>query len=157
MDKKKVIESAIAALERELREVSDNIQHLHATANNAPSPMESWSDSTRRERQSMALDMETARAALQNTILFLQNRNIGEVMKAAENGSLIKVQEGNTSQLYFLVPFGGGKIIDADGIACMVISSESKIGSSLIGKKAHDVVSVVLPGGARTMSIESIA
>ncbi len=157
MNKQDIISNVIEMLGGDLAEVEANIGNLHATANNAPGAMESWSDSTRRERQSMASDMEVTKTALHNAILFLKNLQPGDSFLRIAPGSLIETEQDGAAQWYFMVPFGGGKNIVSSETTVKTITPDSKIGSALQGGKPGDSIAVSLPAGEKHISIVNIS
>ena len=157
MDKNFVVRKTIELLEQDLQSVETNIQNLHATANNAPSPMESWSDSTRRERQSMASDMENTKNALHQAILLLKNLDASLKLNTIQPGALVTINDGGKESLYLVVPFGGGKTIMNEDISVKTITVDSKIGAALMGKKQGDKTVIALSAGEKSISILNVS
>ena len=57
-------------------------------------------------------------------------------------GSLMRLELGSRSALYFLVPQGGGLILAVDGEPVQVITDQSPLGSALLGRHMGDSVEV---------------
>lgn len=152
MDKERIVQKIITILEKEEKDIEEDILKLHATANNAPSPMESWSDSTRRERQSMASSMEITKLSFHQAILFLKNLDVKMKCEMVELGAIIQTDE----TVYCMIPFGGGKTFEYDGVAYKTITPDSKLGIGLMGKRKGETAHISLPVGERTVYIGEI-
>lgn len=67
--------------------------------------------------------------------------------------SLVRLKTGNVETLCFLVPQGGGLILEVNGTPVQVVTPYSPLGEAIMGKKMGDKISVELRGSIRVYEI----
>lgn len=71
-------------------------------------------------------------------------------------GSIVLLDDGEVSKHYFISPFGGGNQISLDGADILVISQESPIAASILGKEIDEEVAINIAGKDKILFIEKI-
>jgi len=69
--------------------------------------------------------------------------------------SLVCLKTGAIETLCFLVPQGGGLILDIDGTPVQVVTPNSPLGDELLGKKVGDKIKIKIRDGFREYEILS--
>jgi transcription elongation GreA/GreB family factor len=68
-------------------------------------------------------------------------------------GGLVELDFKGTRALYFLVPTGGGLVMQVAGRAVQVITPQSPLGEVLLGRKQGDEIQVPVGSGTRNYTI----
>ena len=66
-------------------------------------------------------------------------------------GSLVTVEENESTRCYFMAPHGGGVALDRGKV--VVVTPRSPLGQALLGKQVGDECEVVLQGAKRALQI----
>jgi transcription elongation GreA/GreB family factor len=74
--------------------------------------------------------------------------------EAAGAGALVSVDEGETTQLFWIAPHGGGARLDGGDVH--VVTPRSPVGRALIGKRIGDVCEIAVAGKTRELTIAAI-
>ncbi len=69
--------------------------------------------------------------------------------------SLVRLKTGQVETMCFLVPQGGGLILEVDGTPVQVVTPHSPLGDQLLGKKAGDTIRIPMREGFREYQILS--
>lgn len=83
---------------------------------------------------------------------FLPAREFGPEDVIVPSG-LVELEFNGTRALYFIVPTGGGLIMQIGGRPVQVITPQSPLGEVLLGRKQGDAVNVPVGSGTRTYTI----
>ena len=75
---------------------------------------------------------------------------------AADLGALVEVELDRTRSLYFIGPRNGGLEITVDGKEITVITPQSPLGQTLMGKKAGQTWTNKIGGRATKCAIRSL-
>jgi transcription elongation GreA/GreB family factor len=141
--KHELLSLVIAELEKQKRELEAHAEETHRYATEAPSPMESNSDKTRFEMNSLHGNMVEVIMGYERTLKSLDGFVFPEEGSVVGFGSLVDVsnEHGATSTI-FLLPAVRNVTVKYDGTTCVAISPETPLGGALIGKREGDEVLV---------------
>lgn len=85
---------------------------------------------------------------------FLPRREYGSSDEIVPS-SLVRLKTGGVETMCFLVPQGGGLILEVDGTPVQVVTPHSPLGDELLGKKAGDKIKIKMREGFREYEILS--
>ncbi len=156
MDKHSVTQKVIELLEQKVQDIERSIQQAIQDAREAPSAMESWSDSSRSEKQRLAANFEQDKIELSDVMKFIKTIDSNHPHTIIQNGSLIQTQENETTIWYFIIPARGGDRIAIDNETLIALSPDSLIGKGFMDKKQNDTVKFKALKGIRTITIKEI-
>ena len=71
----------------------------------------------------------------------------------AAMGALLEVSRGGASTWYFLAPAAGGLEIELDGATILVLTPQSPLGRTLLGRRAADTVALPPRGSGRIVRV----
>jgi|GEM_PF-2299421 len=128
-------------------------------AMNASHAMQSRYDTFREEAEALSGGHERMMAEfmeLRKVLMGIKDECL-EVRDRILAGALVTL-EGDEDFVvrYFLIPGGGGKIVNANGVDYVCVNPVTPIGRELIGKQVGDEVSVLTQGQARSLEIVEI-
>lgn len=73
-------------------------------------------------------------------------------------GALVGVVvDGEEERMLFLVPYGGGTVLDVAGVTVTVVTPSSPVGAALVGKVVGDEFEQSARGKLREWSVEAVA
>ncbi|MFA6352924.1 MAG: GreA/GreB family elongation factor [Candidatus Paceibacterota bacterium] len=157
MDKSEIIKKIISELEKRLEPLDEEIKDNHEFAIKAPGAMESHSDTSKFQFSRLAANLQSDYDKISESIKLLKKIDINKKSNRIEEGSIIKIKEGDKILFNILLPSVGGGIIVSDGdIQITSISASSPLGKELIGKKEEDEVEIKLPSGIKSFTILEI-
>jgi transcription elongation GreA/GreB family factor len=145
LDKRRILDAAIAKLEAELAVLVRAAEAAHEAATHEESKPEDQHD-TRGLEASYLAGAQAARAAeLQRQIAMfrgLPDRALAPDAPIAV-GALVEIKndEGRQS-IYLLVAQGGGLAVTLDGRTIQVITPQAPVGEALLGRRAGESVEV---------------
>jgi len=155
MDSKRhgLLSLVIAELEKQKRELEAHAEETHRHATEAPSPMESNSDKTRFEMNSLHGNMVEVIMGYERALASLATFEIPEKGSAVGLGSLVDISnERGARSTVFLLPAVRNVTVKHEGAVYVAISPETPLGGALIGKREGENIAV----NGRTISIHSI-
>jgi transcription elongation GreA/GreB family factor len=153
MDKTEIINKIKEILKTKLNDLNQAVKEARESAKQAPSAMESHSDTSRFQFSQLADNLEEISKKVQKVI--------DEISKTKSNseiiseGSLVKIEKNGQNIFYFLSSMSLEDSFLIDGSEFRVISTETPIAKSLFEKKAGDLVEInLLRGGYKIKVIE---
>ena len=130
MNKREIIEKTIQKLEDLLKEQNFRMEKIERDRVEAPSFMQSASDTTRSEKQKEGDDYRLKIENTKDSIEYFQNTDLKD--------KFIKIEdEDNNIKNYLMVEKGGGIILREESL--MTISAETPIFKCLENKKVGDI------------------
>ncbi|MFA6495394.1 MAG: hypothetical protein WC246_02750 [Candidatus Paceibacterota bacterium] len=160
VNKNYLIDAVVVALEKERADNEESLKQTRQTAMDAPSAMQSHSDTTRSQMEHLAENFERFIAeknfAIENLKAFKKEISAsGDEIKV---GSLVGVTEGtNMRHFYFILPFGGGvAVVDKEGRSVVVLSASAPLARALLGKKSGTETTTSTRGNIRVLHITSV-
>ena len=160
LNKNALIDVILVTLEKEKADNEESLKQTRQAAMDAPSAMQSHSDTTRSQMEHLAENFERfiaqKKAAIENLGTF--KKEIPTSGDGIKIGSLIEVaDEKNTRHFYFILPFGGGvTVTDKEGRSIVVLSASASLGRALLGKKSGNNVTMSMGGKTRALRIISV-
>lgn len=156
MNKEIVIQKVVELLKQRVQGIERSIQQALQDAREAPSAMESHSDTSRSEKQRLAANFEQDKTKLAHVMKFVRTIDSSRALATVQNGSLIQAQENETITWYFMIPAQGGDHLTINNEVLITLSPDSLIGKSFMGKKQNDTVKFQSPKEIRTITIKQI-
>ncbi len=151
MDKKKIIQTLIEALESDLEKATNAAIESAESATHEESRSEGKYDTRGLETSYLANGQARHAIELRDSLAALQNFTV-QTFSGTDPialGALVTLLSSHGRETYFLAPgIGGIEIPDDDHSTITVISSKSPIGSELIGSKTGDRIRA---GGGKTI------
>ena len=144
MNKQKIVESFIAILESDLKQIEEIIKNAKEEATHEESKPENEYDTRAIEsgylvkaQSKRVLDAKEALAAFKHTEL----KSFTDKSKIQAT-ALIEVDHNGKTLWFFYMPAGGGYSATIEGKKIQVITPSSPLGESLLGLTSGDVASV---------------
>ena len=159
MDKKAVIAGIIGELENQKIEMEKGLVSTRQAAKESPSAMESHSDTTRNQMQTIAASIERAVKEKETAIAMLKKySDSGEKINTVKDGTVVEIEgERNEKKIYIVVPEGGaGAMINLNGAAITSITLKTPLGAALANKKAGETAILKNASGERKLKILGI-
>ena len=72
-------------------------------------------------------------------------------------GALLELDQGGTTEFYFIGPTAGGTEVEMDGTEILIITPESPLGSQLMGLEAGQKSTLNLAGRKQKVQVISVA
>lgn len=149
MNTQNIIRDAVRILESDLKKSEGLLAQTNVSINEAPSAMQSGSDTTRYQLAAVAKNqdqmMDKLRVAIRKLQSFL-SRPQKVPSDVVEEGSAVCVQVDDVSKHYIVLPcddVGGIEIQEGDE-TFLLLSSNSPMSTSLKGKKIGDSFSLTI-------------
>jgi hypothetical protein len=157
MDKQRLLQSVYDALTRDLKNTEQSIGKTMQAAIEAPSAMESHSDTTKFQMSTVANVMQGSYATKQQGLLALETLMANPpYISRIGSYALVEVRDDQgCDERYFLLPAGGGGMYEIDGEEVIVLSDRAPLASALIGHVKGDIVTVKIQK-ARRLTIISV-
>lgn len=142
MDKKKIFQAVFQALEEELRRQLKGQAMAAEGATHAEAKAETKWDTCGLEQsylaRGLANQIEELAVQFENLRSFVPRDYSGLPIGI---GALIETETDGYKDLFFLLECGGGTEVEVDGREITVITPESPVGGSLVGKSEGDAYS----------------
>lgn len=155
INKQKVIDWAIQVLRNEILKIQSIRDSEHDALKDSPSAMQSWSDTTRSQKEDIVFEMDQQLTNKKRTLHVLESLKV-EHHKKIQLGSLVKLTADKQTSYFFILPGIIGDKFDVDGINIEIISPTSIVARSLMGHKINDVVHVKIPTGISVLHVDDI-
>ncbi|MCL4404162.1 GreA/GreB family elongation factor [Patescibacteria group bacterium] len=158
-NKTDLIEKVIESLERDKASAEAGLASAREGAKEAPSAMESHSDTTRSQMQHLAENLEKDIQEKESGIMALGDfkTSVGPAKGDVSVGSVVSItDEAERRFIYFILPAGGGTKVETDGASITVLSSTAPLAQALIGKRAGETVSFSAGAKVRMLKIIGI-
>lgn len=141
MDKPFILSCVIEALRSEAERIEMSAAGTQREATEAPSPMESYSDKTKFEMQTMTGALRQASERIRRAITTLEGFTCPPAGGRIAAGTLAVTEEtGQNHKWYFMLPEGAGITIPQGKETIIVITPQTPLGAALMGKRAGDAV-----------------
>lgn len=156
MDKEEIIKLAVDELSLKINSIDKFIEKAEKEKQEAPSAMQSWSDTSRFQAGAMVEEMEKEKGRLLKHLNFLETLP-AENKKKVELGSLVEVKdlENGKASFYFVSLFADAKIKYRSQTISFV-SKDSPIIKLLLNKKINDKIKIEIGSNIREVEIKSI-
>jgi transcription elongation GreA/GreB family factor len=155
LKKKVLLEKAIANLQEEINSLEETSKNEHELMKEAPSAMQSHSDTTRSQKEALLLGYAKKIEKKQNSLAALKSLKI-EHHEYVTVGSLVKIYEEEKTDYFFLIPGSSGSILEMDGKKITILSPKSVIAQKLFDCEEGEIIKVQVPKGMREFEIISI-
>jgi len=160
MNKEAAIKGIIKELERQRLELENGLKSAKRDAKESPSAMESHSDTTRNQMQTLAANIERTIKEKEMAILSL-NKFLNSSEKQSDTAkefALVEIEnESGEKRFYAIVPEGGaGATIDEGGVPITSITLKTPLGIALTNKKIGETAIIQNKSGNRTIKILNI-
>jgi transcription elongation GreA/GreB family factor len=158
MDKQQVINAFLKKL-REMRATALlSYESYRKASADAPGAMQSHSDTSKFQSGVLADGtMEQINQIDENIAFLSRAKNSNSGISDVQILALVRIQEGDRSYPYLVVPEGvGGQEIEAEGEKIKTVSIDSPLGKALIHRKVDDVVDLAVRSGKRNLKILTI-
>jgi transcription elongation GreA/GreB family factor len=158
-DKVRVREALIRALERSIETMAQAAKSSREGAVHEDSRAEGDKDMRATEQsylaRGQAMRVEELAEQLQRLQVFALARF--EPDMAIAPGALVLADVDDTPRLLFVVPHGGGSVLQVDDTVVTVVTPSSPVGQALLGKFVGDEFEIVAGARTRQWTIEAIA
>lgn len=158
IDKRTLLESIIAQLDRELELYGQSARAAHAEATHEQSKAENKYDTRGLEASYLAHGQskqaaETEHARQQFTSLAIRGFTAGEPI---DLGALVELELAKERSWYFIGPRAGGMEVEQNGTSILIITPQSPLGSQLLGRKEGDKLKIKVGGRQEAYRIASV-
>lgn len=159
IDKRAVIAAAIAQLEEELRFLVAQAEATREAATHEEAKPENDKDTRGLEQSYLARGQaqrveETGEAITRLRFMELPRFGPDDPIGA---GALIEVEiDDDAAQLWMMVPVGGGRMVESNGVEIRLITPASPVGRALVGKLEGDETEVQVAKKKRTYTILAV-
>ncbi len=152
MDKKDILKKFIEGLEKEVRNLKKSIGMIHKAGVEAPSAMESHSDTTKSQMQNLEAKTNEDLFSKERELETLRHFTLNDSFEKIEIGSLFEVEEEGKQSTFFFLKSGAGIKVGE----CRVITPRAPLGRAFLGKKKGEKVIIEPPAGRREYTITNI-
>jgi len=135
--KKKLLKQVIDLLEHDLTTLRRAAAETHKESTAEENKAESKYDTRGLEASYLAEAQAGQVAALEEGLRKLKTLTLTEEDDSVTPGSIV-ILSGDEEYQYFLLPAGGGMLLEYEGEDLTVVTPESPIGSMIIGKAIAD-------------------
>ncbi len=162
MDKKVILAGILKELEQQRMELQENLDTTKQAAVDAPGAMQSKSDTTKFQMNTLANAMRRSLTDKDQVIHALKDFSASQIKDhdTVQIGAIVEVKEDNGQQLtYFSLTQGGGTEIHHAGKLITVVTPNAPISAFLLGKKKGDTVEFPIPskpGSVRKMTVTHV-
>ncbi len=158
-DKAALIDQVIDTLERDKASAEAGLASARQGAKEAPSAMESHSDTTRSQMQHLAENLEKDIQEKENGITELEDlkTSIGPNNGSVNIGSVVGIaDDAGRRFVYFVLPAGGGVKVADGNKKITVLSATAPLAKAIIGKRAGGTATLATGPKIRQLKILSI-
>lgn len=154
-EKESLIQSIVEYLEAEVESSRKSIEVERKAMNNAPTARESWSDTTRSQKEGLLVGLGKGHSERLRALAAFRQISV-RVNDRVQVGALLELEENGESSLCMLVP-GLTMTLGFQDRTIEVVSVASPIARALLGHRARETVEVEVPKGMRSFKILSIS
>ncbi len=146
--KLKIISELLKKLEAEMQVMMSAALEAHEAATHVESKADNKYDTRGLEASYLAEGQAKRASDLQRLIHSYQSLEIKKFKKdtGIQTTALVEVQTPLKKSLFFIVPKGGGVVLDVDGKSVQVVTPDSKLGNALMGRKTGDEIEFQVAG-----------
>jgi transcription elongation GreA/GreB family factor len=158
MDKTSIVAQIRAHLEIELASVIEAANGAFESATDEQSKAEGQFDTRALESSYLAEGQARLAAELKEAIAVYNTLELRpfESHEPIAMTAVVELEQRGKDHLYFVGPRDGGHIVDLDGREVMVITPQSPIGQTLLGKTVGSVVRCGTNGTTREVRIKHV-
>lgn len=154
------LQAVIAKLQHDLDDVLRAAKEAHTAATHEEAKPENDKD-TRGLVESYLAAGQAARAGeLQRDLQALKSMALAlpEAAVVVAPGAIVTLRDDDTDAVtrYFVLPAGAGAQVDVDGHTALVVTPLAPLARAVMGKRALDVIDVVIAGKARSFAIDHV-
>lgn len=135
-EKIKVMEACIRAQEKRIEDLQQSLKNTQQSAREAPTSRQSWSDTTRFQLGNLTLGIQKSLEEAKLALSQLKTVDAG-TKDTIFVGALFILKNIDTGELnrYFLIPKGGGDLLDIEGKKIRIISVTAPLIKAVIKKR----------------------
>lgn len=141
INKGELVEKIIKIISDEIESLLMEIENENKTSQDSPSAMQSWSDTTRSQKEYLINALNTQVSKKEATLSALKSIDL-TTHSRIQTGSLIRLDDGISINNYFIVPGGSGISLIVKNIKVRVISPSSLVAHKLIGNSRGDILEI---------------
>ncbi len=162
MDKKVILAGILKELEQQRMELQENLDTTQQAAVDAPGAMQSKSDTTKFQMNTLANAMRCSLTDKDQVIHTLKDFSVSQVKDydTVQIGAIVEIKERDGQWLtYFLLTQGGGTEIHHADRLITIVTPNAPISGFLLGKKEGDTVKFPIPskpGSVREMTVTHV-
>ena len=157
MDKAPVLEKIINSLQHELETYIRAAKFSHAEATAEENRAENKYDTRGLEASYLAAGQANKVVELEGAITSFEELKNMPAIDSVGIGALQKLDQGGTTEFYFIGPTAGGTEVEMDGTEILIITPESPLGSQLMGLEAGQKSTLNLAGRKQKVQVISVA
>ena len=157
MDKAPVLEKIINSLQHELETYIRAAKFSHAEATAEENRAENKYDTRGLEASYLAAGQANKVVELEGAITSFEELKNMPAIDSVEIGALLELDQGGTTEFYFIGPTAGGTEVEMDGTEILIITPESPLGSQLMGLEAGQKSTLNLAGRKQKVQVISVA
>jgi len=157
MDKAPVLEKIINSLQHELETYIRAAKFSHAEATAEENRAENKYDTRGLEASYLAAGQANKVVELEGAITSFEELKNMPAIDSVGIGALLKLDQGGTTEFYFIGPTAGGTEVEMDGTEILIITPESPLGSQLMGLEAGQKSTLNLAGRKQKVQVISVA
>ncbi|MBP7844722.1 MAG: transcription elongation factor GreAB [Proteobacteria bacterium] len=156
--KKKIISSLLEDLESKLKLLTHAAHEAHVAATHEESKAEDKYDTRGLEASYLAGAQAKRALEIKKQI---ESYKFLPINVLADNApiqitALVEAEYSSKKQLFFIVPQGGGLILDIAGLSFQIVTPISKIGEELVGRFLNDSFETEINGQNRVYKITQV-
>ena len=158
-DKTRILDSLTALLSAELDAILRSAKTAHEAATHPDNRPEHQFD-TRGLMDAYLAGAQAARGAdleKQLTVFRTLKPRAFAPGDPVSVGALVEVDAEGRNVKYFLVPSGGGLTLSIDGASIQVVTPQSPLGDALVGRRAGDLVELVIQGKRKEFELLAVS
>lgn len=155
INKEKLIQKSIEYLGAEIKDFESIIESESKSLINAPHAMQSWSDTSRSQKEDLLFGLTKQISEKRKALSSLRSVKIIK-HDTIQEGSLVSLIENQEKMIFFIIPGNVGNELEVEGEIINVVSPASIVARSLYGHKKGDTVEVKVPAGVRIFEISSV-
>jgi len=148
-DKKKLYELVVRQVSKRKDLIGGAAERTRKDCEEAPGPMQSRYDSSREELGALAdgLNLRAEDIERGSIKLSLLREPINLNLDHVQIGSLVRVSEkgSNSSEDFFVLPYGGGEIVEIKGEEVIIITEDSPIYQAMRSKQKRSCFQIRRP------------
>ena len=157
-DKSAVRAALGAALDRALATMAKAAQQTREGATHESSRAEGDKDMRSTEQsylaRGQAMRVEDLAEQIQRLAVFPMPAFDDDAAISA--GALVLVDVEDAVRVFFVMPYGGGSVLDVGGVEVTVVTPASPVGQALLGKQVGDSFELRVRGAMREWVIEAV-
>lgn len=145
IEKAELVRSAIKRLEENAVLQQASIEREKEVVRDAPTAMESRSDTTRNQRGRLIESLQSQYGEMQSQLVALRELRVEEKQEVGP-GALVNVKARGGTSFFLIIP-GAGGTLEFDDVIIEIISPASPVAMGLSGYKAGVTVEITVPAG----------